>query len=281
MLDLIIIGSGPAALSAAIYAARAGLKVKIFEKNGFGGTLSLIDYIENYPGFLGSGKDLAEKMRNQAIQLGAQIDYGECSSLTKANYGYRMIIDEQTVEARAVIIASGSTPKSLSFTPSIPVSYCAICDGAFAKDKNIAVVGGANSAIQEAIYLANLAKTVTIITHSALKADFKLQQRIKQCQNVKIIEHTEPTPDMINQYEYCFVYIGKIPATSFLDRDILSPSGYVITDISSESPHQTIHSGLFAAGDVREGCVKQVITAAADGAAAAIEAVAYLQNLPK
>lgn len=281
MIDLVIIGSGPAALSAAIYAARAGLKTQVFEKNGFGGTLSVIDYIENYPGFLGSGQELAEKMRSQALQLGAQIEYGECSSLVKMESGYRLQIDDQNVEARAVIIASGSTPKSLSFTPDIPVSYCAICDGAFAKDKDVAVIGGANSAVQEAIYLANLAKSVTIITHSALKADFELQQRIKKYQNIQVIEHTEPTADMLNQYEYCFVYIGKIPATDFLDRSILNLSGYVITDTASQTPHQTVHPGLFAAGDVREGCVKQVVTAAADGAAAALEAVSYLQSPSK
>ncbi len=269
MLDLAIIGSGPAALSAAIYAARAALTVKVFERKSYGGILAEIPLIENYPGFLGSGTELAEKMRTQATQFGAQFSYGECSTLKKLSDGFELIIDDEKVLAKTVLIATGSKPKELRFTLDIPVSYCALCDGALTKGKNVVVVGGANSAVQEALYLSNIAKQVTIITHSQLKSDPILSQQLAKHQNIQLRENLEPTADLLNQYDYCFVYIGKQPATDFLQSfDILDQDGY-ITCINNS--HQTKLDGLFAAGDIRAHSIKQVVTAAADGAAAAIE----------
>ncbi len=277
MLDLVIIGGGPAALSAAIYVARAGLNVKVFEKKDFGGVLPEISRIENYPGFLGAGKELAVSMRTQAEQAGATLEYGECTALQRQDRGFELIIDEETVAARAVLVASGSEPKKLPFALQIPTSYCALCDGALTRGQNVVVVGGANSAVQEALYLSKLAAQVTIVTHSQLKADRELLDRLAKVANIEAIEHLEPTAAYLEQFDYCFVYIGKTPSTQFLPAELLDKSGYIQCAMQGDFPHQTALAGLFAAGDVRQGSVKQVVTAAGDGAAAAIEITEWLR----
>lgn len=278
MLDLAIIGGGPAALSAAIYAARAGLSVKVFEQKDFGGVLPEISRIENYPGFLGAGKELAISMRTQAEQAGATLEYGACTALQRQGKGFELIIDEETVETQAVLVASGSEPKKLSFDLQIPVSYCALCDGAFVKGKHAVVVGGANSAAQEALYLSNLAAKVTVVTHSPLKADRELANRLSKVPNIEVIENLEPTATYLEQFDYCFVYIGKNPSTQFLPAEIIDQHGYVRCTMEGDFPHQTAIAGVFAAGDVRQGSVKQVVTAAGDGAAAAIEITEWLRK---
>lgn len=281
MCDLAIIGGGVAALSAALYAARAGIDVIVYEKADFGGVLSQIPKLENYPGYVGPGLDLAESMRSQAAAAGAKLEYGECTGLLHTEDHFELIIDGETVTAHAVLVATGSQPKTLDFTLAAPVSYCALCDGPLVQGKHVAVVGGANSAAQEALHIAQLAKDVTVITHSQMRADQELLDRLRQQDNVQVIENVEPTPENLSSYDYIFVYIGKTPATGFLDRKILDSYGYVITDTSSSSPHQTITPGLFAAGDVRQNAVKQVVTAAADGAAAAIEIGNFLRSIKK
>ncbi len=279
MLDLVIIGGGPAALSAALYAARAGLSVTVFEQQEFGGVLPKISHLENYPGFSGEGSALAQQMRQQAASAGAILEYGECTSLARDDNGFLLTIDGENIEARCVLVASGTVARRLDFTPSAPVSYCALCDGPLVEGKHIAVIGGANSAVQESLHLAAIAKDVTLMTHSTFKADQELLKRLRRLPNVKTLEHTEPTPDNLAEYDHIFVYIGKIPATSFVDPKLLDPQGHIVTDTSSNLPHQTVTPGLFAAGDVRHGAVKQVITAAADGAAAAIEIAEYCQKM--
>lgn len=272
MLDLAIIGAGPAALSAAIYSARAGLRTKVFERKSYGGVLAEIPFLENYPGYVGAGQDLAKSMCRQSEQAGVQFSYGECLQISKKPDGsaFELMIDDEEVAARTVLIATGSEPKTLDFDVNVPVSYCALCDGALAQGKNIAVVGGANSAVQESIYLARLAQAVTIITRSKLKADQSLLDNLSKLSNIKVLEHTEPTADLLNQFDYCFVYVGKTPSTRFLARSVLDQEGYVIC---SKQTHQTEVKGLFAAGDVRAGTIKQVVTAAGDGAAAAVEII--------
>lgn len=278
MLDLVIIGGGPAALTAAIYAARSGLTVKVFEKSDFGGILPEISQIENYPGFLGAGKDLAVAMRNQAEQAGADLAYGECTKISQTDGAFKLVVDEEELSARSVLIASGSEPKKLTFDLLIPVSYCALCDGALTSGKRVVVVGGANSAVQEALYLSNLAVQVTIVTHSQLKADQELLDRLKKAPNISVAEHLEPTADYLNQFDYCFVYIGKNPATKFLPSQILDQSGYIQCLNEEDFPHQTAVKGLFSAGDVRQNSIKQVVAAAGDGAAAAIEIGEWLRQ---
>jgi len=284
-LDVAIIGTGPAGLSAGIYLARAGLKCTAFSSGPFGGDLAEISQIANYPGFSGPGKKLADAMKKQAEEAGTGIEYGECTKIQpvaatdgKPRY-FELTIEEQPVYARTVLVASGSTPKSLDFSVEKPVSYCALCDGDFAKNKNVIVVGGGNSAVQEALYLTNLAAKVTLISHSKLKAEQILRQKAEKAQNLEIIEGIEPTAEFLNQFDQIFVYIGKNPASGFLEgleRPILDKSGYVITGVGTRT-HETAEPGIFAAGDVRSGMLRQVVTAAGDGAAAAVEIIDFMR----
>lgn len=274
MLDVIIIGGGPAALAAAIYLGRAGYATKVFGREAFGGTVNQIVKISNYPGFVGEGAELAKNMKQQAEASGAKLEYGECTDIERTEHGWRVTVDGELIEAKAVLIATGSEPRQLDFGLDVPVSYCAMCDGDLVKGKDIAVVGGANSAVHEAIYLAPLARELTLISHSPIKAEQALVDRLQAYDNVKIIENTEPTPKLLNQYDQVFASIGKRPATSFLMPEVLSTDGYVETD----SHYQTKLAGLFAAGDVRQGAVRQVVTAAGEGAGAARAMIEYLKG---
>lgn len=273
MLDAIIIGGGPAALAAAIYLGRAGYITKVFAREAFGGAVNQIVKISNYPGFVGEGAELAKNMKQQAEASGAKLEYGECTGIERTEHGWRVLIDGEEIESRAVLIATGSEPRQLDFGLDVPVSYCAMCDGDLIKGKDIAVVGGANSAVHEAIYLAPLARELTLISHSAIKAEQALVDRLQEYDNVKVIENTEPTPKLLNQYDQVFVSIGKRPATSFLMPEVLSEEGY----IEAEN-YQTKLAGLFAAGDVRQGAVRQVVTAAGEGVSAARAMIEYLKR---
>lgn len=290
--DLVILGAGPAGLSASIYAARAGLRCVVFSSGPIGGELPEISHISNYPGFVGSGADLAEAMKKQAEAAGARIVYGKCSALRQAEAagglssegsgsakGFCLMIDEEEINARAVLVATGSEPKTLEFEVEKPVSYCALCDGDLVKGKSIAVVGGANSALQEALYLADLAGEVTVISHSPLKAEQFLRQKAAGITNIKIMENIEVTAELLNQFDHIFVYVGKRPASCFLngiETSIVNEQGYIVTGTGGRA-HETALLGLFAAGDVRAGAVRQVITAAGDGAAAATEIIDFMK----
>jgi len=296
MIDLAVIGSGPAALSAAIYAARAGLSVEVFEKGAVGGALPQIAYIENYPGFTGAGSDLAAILKQQALDCGARIRFGEARSILSprpsrpssrgsganprqqppecANIDLLLQIDDELpIECRAVLVATGSEPRPLELDTKAPVSYCAICDGALYKGKNIAVIGGGNSAIQESLHLASLVGTITVYSHSALKAEPYLIDKLARLKNVTIKEKHDLTAAELDDYDGVFVFIGKRPATTFLPKEVLDKDGYVKT-----KDYQTTVSGLFAAGDVRKDSIKQVVTAAADGAAAALKIIDFLKT---
>lgn len=325
MLDVAIIGGGPAALTAALYLARAGRSVKVFERRAFGGELNQTAKIANYPGYEGSGAKLAEKFRKQTEAAGAELAYGECTKVTagaatatcgydkdsksdKGNKstgaparGFELTIDGELVRARAVLVATGSEPKTLGFEITPPVSYCALCDGDFAKGKQVAVLGGGNAAAQEALYLAPLVAHLDLITHSALKADATLQRELERQSNITIREHLEPVRELLDTYDYVFVFIGKKPSTGFLqsltvqtlvnkklklldleitkELDLLDEDGFVVTGSAKRSSaHETAIPGIFAAGDVRSGMLRQVITAAGDGAAAATEINEFLRQ---
>ena len=275
MLDVAIIGGGPAALTAALYLARAGWRAQVFERRQLGGALAETAEIANYPGFVGKGSELVEKFRHQAERAGAVISYGECTALQLAESGWELTIDGETITAPAVLAASGSAPKQLNLNPAVPVSYCALCEGELARGKSVAVVGGANSAVQSALYLAPLVRQLTLITHSTLKADPVLVQSLKAQANIIIREQVEPTTELLNTFEFVFVCIGRQPASSYLRTlpDILDAEGYVIT--GQGSSHQAA-PGLFAAGDLHQGSLHQVVAAAGDGAAAAVEIGQFL-----
>ena len=313
VLDLAIIGSGPAALSAALYAARAGHRVAVFERSNIGGALFEIAQISNYPGYTGPGRDLAATMRHQAESAGAAINYGECTVIrplkpSAAPALFELTIDGEPVRARAVLLATGSEPRPLPFTLAVPVSYCALCDADLAQGQDIAVIGGGNSAVQESLGLAPLVKSLTLISHSALKAEPHLQSQLRALSNITIREHLEPTPELLNTFDRVFVFIGKRPATTCVASlaastpDFYDAAGYIRTTPASvdaprtvsdpvdtppanpsattatTSSHQTLIPGLYVAGDLRSGAVRQVVTAAGDGAAAAVEISQFLRT---
>ena len=277
VLDLAIIGSGPAALS------RAGLRVSVFERANIGGALCEIAQISNYPGFTGPGRDLAATMRRQAETAGVTIAYGECTAIRPLKLSaasatparFELTIDGEPVRARTALLATGSEPRPLPFALATPVSYCALCDADLAKGQDIAVVGGGNSAVQESLGLAPLVKSLTLITHSALKAEPHLITQLRALRSVTIREHLEPTPDLLNTFARVFVFIGKRPATTCVadlaasTPDFYDAAGYVRG--GHGSAHQTAIPGLYVAGDLRSDALRQVVTAAADGAAAAVE----------
>lgn len=290
VLDLAIIGSGPAALSAALYAARAGLRVSVFERANIGGALCEIAQISNYPGFTGPGRDLAATMRRQAESAGVTIAYGECTAIrplepsaaSAAPARFELTIDGEPVRARAVLLATGSEPRPLPFALTVPVSYCALCDADLAKGQDIAVVGGGNSAVQESLGLAPLVKSLTLITHSALKAEPHLITQLRALRSVTIREHLEPTPDLLNTFARVFVFIGKRPATTCVadlaasTPDFYDAAGYVRG--GHGSAHQTAIPDLYVAGDLRSDALRQVVTATGDGAAAAVEISQFLRS---
>lgn len=302
--DLIIIGGGPAGLTAALYAGRARLKTLLIEKALLGGLATTTFMIENYPGFPKgiSGLELGERLEAQAKLFGLEIIYGKVDSL-KSNHDHKLVtVDNKTFEAKSVIIASGTVPSKLGVKGEEEyrgrgVSYCATCDGPFYKDKTVAVVGGGNSAVEEALYLTRYAEKVFLIhRRNKLRADKVLAERIMA--HPKIFIHWHQVVQEIAGGEKSvkeliikdakanrkskievggiFIYVGTIPQTEFAHGVIkLNKEKYIITDAEMN----TSVKGIYAAGDCRKKIFRQVITAAADGAIAANSAIHYLESL--
>lgn len=299
MIDIAIVGGGAAGLSAAIYALRAGAKTQLFEQLVVGGQTSTILQLDNYPGFAHGigGLELILAMQEQAKQFGLQIQEESVLRIEDEPTGKRLITDMGEHLARAVIIASGATPKKLGLPGEDAltgrgISYCATCDGAFFRDKAVAVVGGGNTALTDALVLAQHASVVYLVhRRDQYRAEKYLQQKIAA--EPKIIPVLNATPQELLydqsltglrlaiktggerclEVAGCFVAIGTQPHTQcvagLLERDAAEQ---IITD------RQLLASrpGFFAAGDCRDTPLRQVITAAADGALAATSAVSYL-----
>jgi thioredoxin reductase (NADPH) len=303
--DLVVIGAGPAGLTAAIYGARSGLSVLVLERSAPGGQAATTDLIENYPGFPEGvyGPELTEAMQKQAGTFGATFKSIEnVTGIEKKDHDYIVKIgDAQQYAAKAVIVASGADPVKLGVSGEDTlvgkgVSYCAVCDGAFFKGAEVAVVGGGNSAVEEAIYLTRYAKKVYLIhRRNRFRADKILVDRAlahpqieavmesvvesivgeKAVTGVKV-KNVSTGQTRTLPIEGIFIYAGYRPNTDFLKGMVpLDESGSMITDAEMA----TGVPGIFAAGDVRHKGLRQVVTAVGDGATAAFWAEKYIEEL--
>jgi thioredoxin reductase (NADPH) len=300
--DLIIVGGGPAGLAAAIYAGRARLKTLLIEKMVLGGQASNAYLIENYPGFPEgvSGHELARKMAEQAGKLDLPVLWGKASELRRSDRQYEVVVEERTIRAKAVIIAAGSESKKLDIPGEEEfrgrgVSYCAACDGPFYKNKHIMVVGGGNSAVEEALFLTRFAAKVSLVhRRDQLRADLILAERAKAhpkiyffwhsaLEEIKgekfvkeaILKDTTTGKKLIVPVDGIFIYIGNQPGTGWLNGLVkLDDQGCIVTD----DRMRTSAEGVLAAGDIRQKSLRQVVTAAADGAIAAEAAREYIEK---
>ncbi len=299
MYDVIIVGAGPAGLTSAIYLRRAGKKVLVLEAKSYGGQIINTLDIENYPGlFHVSGFDFADKLYNQAKDLGAEFKFEKVIEI-KNNKLKTVITTKNKYKSLCVILATGSESRKLSLENEDKligrgISYCATCDGAFYKNKIVAVVGGGNTAVEDALYLSDMASKVYLIhRRDEFRADDKEVKLLKEKNNVDFILNSNiiklnatdrlTSIDVKNingdikniKIDGLFVAIGRIPEnSSFKDIIKVNDLGYVV---AKENCH-TNKSGIFVAGDNREKDVRQLVTATSDGAIAAMEAVKYIRN---
>ena len=299
MYDIIVIGGGPAGLTAAIYARRANKSVLVIEKGSFGGQITFSPKVENIPGFSEvTGNEFAEKLVEQALGLDAEV---ECAEVLEIKQGdvKTVVTDSGEFEAKTVIVATGAKHRMLGLPREEEfvgegISFCAVCDGAFYAGRDVAVIGGGNSALQEAILLADLANKVYVVQNlDFLTGEQKLQEKLSAKENVEIIlGHTvkgiigdttltgitiADSNDNEKQLDIdgMFVAIGLIPQNEAFDGVInLDERGYVTSDENC----LTNADGIFVAGDCRSKKIRQVATAAADGAVAALAACDYLDK---
>lgn len=300
--DVIIIGGGPAGLSAGIYASRGGLRTLLIEKGMFGGLIANADMVENYPGFPEgiSGFEIGERMSQQAAKFGLETLAADVTGADLLKDIKVISTTEGDFSARAIIIASGAERKRLGVPGEDAflnrgVSYCATCDGALFKDRVVAVVGGGDSAVEEALFLARFASKVIIIhRRNQLRASKTAQERAISHKKIELMWDTvveeikgdKTVTGMIVRnvktggkstlaVQGVFVYVGQSPNTGYLKGQIpLDDEGNIITDDRME----TKMKGVFAAGDIRRNSSRQVITAAGDGATAAISAERFLNS---
>ena len=306
MYDIIIVGGGPAGMTAAIYALRARKKVLMIEKLVVGGQVAITSLIENYPGFESiTGQDLSEKMFAQANKYGLETVYADVVDYDLKGETKKVVTHEGTYEGKSVILALGASARTLDVASEKEfagrgISYCASCDGNFYKDKVVAVVGGGNSSLGAVLYLVNLAKKVYLIhrreTFKAEEVQIQKVMNLTKEKDAKVefipnatiqdLEGNGKVESMIVEdlktgatkeiaIDGVFVAIGRRPDTGFLQGMInLDEGGHIITDENMK----TNIDGVYAAGDVRSGSLKQIVTAAADGAIAASRIVAYLNQ---
>lgn len=299
--DLVIIGAGPAGLSAALYGSRAGLKTLILENGAPGGKLIKTNQISNYPGVKTiEGTQLAMDMFEQATSFHAEYAYGEVNKIDKDKNVY--LSDGTSVHGEAIILATGTKERLLNIPGENEnlghgVSFCAVCDGAFFRDKDVVVIGGGNSALEESIYLAGLVHSVTIvIRRDVFRAEEHIQRQIEENSKIHIIKKHIPTQILSSEGKVSgielenvdthekqmiecsgiFPYVGQDPNTDCVeDLGILNERGYVVVDKDC----QTNVSGIYAAGDVVDKELRQVVTACNDGAIAAQHAFHKIKGI--
>lgn len=298
MYDVIIIGAGPAGLTAAIYLGRAGKKVLILEKNVYGGQIVNSKEVENYPAISKiSGFDFSNNLYNQAKNFGAELKYETVVNLTTDK---EVTTNRGKYQAKSIIIATGLSNRTLEIDGvdsfiGRGISYCATCDGNFFKDKVVAVVGGGNTALEDAIFLSNICKKVYIIhRRTTFRGEKILQDILNKKENVEFVFNSNVVKIngnellesiIINtnneekelQIDGLFLAIGQIPNNSYIDIIDLDEKGYAIANEDCK----TNIDGIYVAGDFRTKKVRQLVTAASDGATAAINAIEYIERSDK
>ena len=301
MYDIIIIGSGPAGLSAAIYAQRACLDTIVIEKNGISGGQVLNTWeVDNYPGFPGvTGFELSRQFREHANKLGARVVQDEVVQVELSGNVKKVVCEEETYEARCVILASGAHHRTLEVPGEeelrgAGVSYCATCDGAFFRGRTVAVVGGGDAALEDAIFLARMCEKVYIVhRRDKLRGAKRLQERLQALENIEFVWNSETVAIEGNaqvealrlrqtqtgeekrlDVDGVFIAVGIAPESELYAGQLeLDEQGYIRADESG----QTSVPGVFAAGDVRTKGLRQILTAASDGANCVASAERYLQ----
>ncbi|MDH4227661.1 MAG: thioredoxin-disulfide reductase [Deltaproteobacteria bacterium] len=299
MHDLIIIGGGPAGLTAGIYAKRAMLDVILIERELVGGQIALSDVIENYPGYASiSGMELMAKFEEQAKAQGLEIKFAEVSSIKLDGKVKVLSTSEGEMRTKAVILATGAKPKRIGVPGENEligkgVSYCATCDGPFFKKQKVTVIGGGDTAVKEAVYLSKIASHVDLIhRRDSLRAEKVLQEKAFKTANIKIhwnsilkeikgtskvdaviVENVKDSSKTEIPTDGVFVFVGINPATGFVDLK-KDASGFIITNQNME----TSVEGIYAAGDCRNTPLLQVATAVGDGAIAAFIAEKYIED---
>ena len=304
MYDLVIIGNGPAGISAGIYAVRYGLDTLILEKDVISGQIASTDIVENYPGFSSiAGMELMDKFKEHAENAGVITEDGEVIDIKSDGDKKIIFTDEGEIEAKAVIIATGANPRHIGVPGEEKfagrgVSYCATCDGPFFRSKNVAVIGGGDSAITDALILSNLASKVYVVhRRDELRATEVLQDRAFSKNNIEFIWNTVLDKIVGDDNENgvvkmvalknvksndkkemaidgVFIYVGIVPNTGFVDVD-KTQTGFIMTNDKME----TSVEGIYAAGDCRVTPLRQVVTAVSDGAIAAASVHDFVKNV--
>lgn len=304
MYDIVIVGSGPAGLTAALYARRAEKSVLVIEKNTFGGQITHSPRVENYPGFTEiSGSELGEKLLDQAMAQGADIELDTVTDITGEPGSYTVVCEGARFEAKSVIIATGSKHRTLGLKDEERytgegISYCAVCDGAFYKDKTVAIIGGGNTALQEGNMLADGCKKVYVIQNLPhFTGEKNLASRLYARPNVEVmfstvvtdiiaddtfrgikIRNTDTKKESEMLVDGIFVAIGQIPENEpFAKLSDLNEYGYI--KAGEDCVPEGSRPGIFVAGDCRTKAIRQVTTATADGAVAALAACRFIDSL--
>lgn len=301
MYEILIVGGGPAGLTAAIYAARAGKHVAVLERGSSGGQIISAPLVENYPGIPSvSGTELARQMTEQACTFGAEIVYTEAVGLEKTPAGFRVLCTDGVREAKTVILATGAAHRSLGLAAEdaltgCGVSYCAVCDGAFYEGLDVAVVGGGDTALQDTLFLANICRSVTLIhRREAFRASAMLVGRAEKQENIRLLRsrtvqrlirsedalqgvellHTGTGQTERLNVDGLFIAVGQAPQSAPFQEAVAVENGYYLAGEDTK----TSLPGVFAAGDGRKKQVRQLTTAVSDGAAAALAACRYLEE---
>lgn len=301
MYDIVIIGSGPAGLTAAVYARRAGKTVLVIEKETFGGQITYSPKVENFPGFPEtSGSGIADKLLEQAMSFGAEIELDCVTAVEKTDDGFKVVCDGGEYSCRSIIIASGSKHRQLGLENENElvgngISYCAVCDGAFHAGQEVTVIGGGNTALQDAVLLSEICPKVTVVQNLGfLTGEAVLAEKLMAKENVSFIyntvvkslvgdgelqglelTNTETGETYVYPTTGVFVAIGQQPENEvFADLVSLDDRGYIVAGESCE----TSCPGVFAAGDCRTKTVRQAATACGDGAVAALAACKFAEN---